>query len=208
MGAPSKAERLPGPLREALARLWFDRRFGLDDLVAHLNALATGERSLVPKELAETAVAIAPDDVPSRSSLHRHLLKARKMADKMRQSRMVAEVLASELGDASEDKLARANFELLHSAVNEIFMAAAQAEDGESEDGPPITLDPKAAMMLAKALHDVEGAKKTHLDLRAQIRKEVQTEAAKAAEAVAKKAGLSADLLDQLKAGILGKDAA
>ena len=202
MGMAGKTERLPAPLREALARVWFDRKYKLDDLVAHLEALASGAGALVPPELAEVGVALAPEEVPSRSGLHRYLTTARKASDKMRQSRMVAEVLGKELGDSGEHKLALANFQMLHIAVNDVFMAAAQAEDGE--DGPPITIDPKAAMMLATALRQVEGAKKTHADLRAQIRKEAAAEAARKAEGVAKGAGLSSELVERIKGAILG----
>lgn len=204
MPLPSKAERLPPPLREALANLWFEQKYSLDQILAHLNSLARGERSMLPPELA-TAPAIPLEAVPGRSGLHSHLKGVSKAAEKVRRSRMAAEVLAKEFGDAGDDKVARANFTMLHSAVNDLFMAAAEAEG--DEDGPPVSIDPKSAMMLATALQKIEAAKKTHADLRAQIRKEAQADAAKAAESVAKKAGLSAEVIDQIKAGIFGKDA-
>ncbi|BAE49277.1 DUF3486 family protein [Paramagnetospirillum magneticum] len=179
MPLPSKADRLPPPLREALANLWFEQKYSLDQILAHLNALARGERSMLPPELA-AAPAIPPEAVPGRSGLHAHLKGVSKAAEKVRRSRMAAEVLAREFGDASDDKVAQANFTMLHTAVNDIFMAAAEAEG--DEDGPPVTIDPKSAMMLAITLEKTEGAKKKHADLRAQIRKEAAAAAVAAAD--------------------------
>lgn len=188
MPLPSKAERLPTVLREALANLWFERRHSLDDIVGHLNALARGERSLLPPELAD-APAVPPEALPSRSGLHDHFKKVGKLVEKMRRSRMVAETLAREVGDAGDDKVALANFQLLHTAVNDVFMAA--ADDAGDEDGPPVAIDPKAAMQLAITLEKIESAKKKHADLRAQIRKEVAAELAKKLDAVASKGGVT-----------------
>lgn len=172
MPLPSKASKLPPALREALASLWFEKKYSLDQILEHLNALARSERSMLPPELA-SAPEIPSEAVPGRTGLYDYFKGASKAAEKIRRSRMAAEVVAKEFGDASDDKVARANFAMLHSAVNDLFMAAAEAEDnGGEEDGPPVHIDPKSAMMLASALQKIESAKKTHADLRTQIREE------------------------------------
>jgi len=173
MPLASKADRLPPPLREALARLWFDQKYSLDQLLEHLNALARGERSSLPAELA-TVPAIPPEAIPCRSGLHDHFKKVSRAAERVRRSQIAAEALAREVGDAGEDKLARANFQLLHTAVHEIFMAAEGDEDDGDGDRP--ALDPKSAMMLSITLEKLEAAKKKNADLRVQIRKEVAAE--------------------------------
>jgi hypothetical protein len=196
MPLASKADRLPPPLREALARLWFDRQYSLDQLLEHLNALARGERSSLPVELAG-APAIPPEAIPGRSGLHDHFAKVKKAAERVRRSQMAAEALAREVGDAGEDKLARANFQMLHTAVHEIFMAAEGGEDDGDGDRP--ALDPKSAMMLSITLEKLEAAKKKNADLRVQIRKEVAEEAAGAVEAVARKGGVTPQALAAIR---------
>ena len=194
MPLASKADRLPPQLRTALAELWFEQRYSLDQILAHLTSLARGERSMLPPELAD-APALAPDAIPGRSGLHDHFKRASRLAAKMRRSRMVAETLAREMGDAGDDKMALANFQLLHTAVNDIFMAAADAEaEADGDDAPPVAIDPKAAMMLATALDKAEGAKKKHLDYRAQVRREVAADLLKKVDQVkgeAKKGGMT-----------------
>jgi Protein of unknown function (DUF3486) len=201
MPIPSKASKLPPALREALATLWFEQRYSLDQILEHLGALARGERAMLPPELAN-APAIPLEAVPGRTGMHDHFKGISKAAEKIRRSRMAAESLAKEFGDASDDKVARGNFAMLHTAVHDLFMAAAEAEGNEG--GPPVTIDPKSVMMLASALQKTEAAKKTHLDLRAQIRREMQEDAVVAAETVGREKGLSADTVAAIRARILG----
>jgi Protein of unknown function (DUF3486) len=205
MPVPSKASKLPPALREALATLWFEKRYSLDEIREHLNALARGEREMLPPELVN-APTVAPEALPGRTGLHDHFKSESKAAEKIRRSRMAAESLAKELGDASDEKVARFNFQMMHAVVHDIFEAAAKAEG--NEDGPPVTIDPKSAMMLASALQKTESAKKTHLDVRTQIRKEAMADAVKAVDAVAKERGLSADFAAAIRTRILNGDVA
>lgn len=204
MPLPSKASKLPPALREALASLWFEKKYSLDQILEHLNALARGERSMLPPELAG-APEISPEAVPGRTGLYDHLKGVSKAAEKIRRSRLSAEALAKEFGDAADDKVARANFQMLHTAVHDLFLAAAEAEDnGGGEDGPPVYIDPKSAMMLASALQKIESAKKTHVDLRAQIRKEIAADLERQVKEVedmaAKTAMTPQQALDQIRA--------
>jgi polyhydroxyalkanoate synthesis regulator phasin len=173
MPLASKASRLPEPLREALARLWFERRYSLDQLLGYLKSLADGDRSSLPPELAD-APEITPQEVPGRSGLHDHLHGEVELADQIRRSRMNAEALAREFGDVSDEKLARLNFQSLHTAIHDLFCAAAKAKGKDA--GDQVAIDAKSAMQLAIALEKTEAAIRKHIDSRVQVRKEMAEE--------------------------------
>ena len=188
MARPSSIDKLPDEVRAEIGKL---RQVGwtIDQIVEHLRGLL--------------------DKAPSRSAVGRHVQSLEKLGERMRRSRQVAEALVRELGDAPESNAARLNIELLHSAILDLFMKAA---DGESEIDKfgRATLDgnPEGTMMLAKALDHLSRASKTNVDFIAAAEARAATrakrEAAGAAEAVAREKGLSADTIAAIKAGIFG----
>ncbi len=210
MATPSKADRLPGPLKEALANLWYSRRYTLDEIKSFLEAVAAGARTFLPPELAEAAegVSVGAGDLPSRSGLGRHFKGLDQVADRLQRSRAVAEALVRKLGDSPEDRTARLNIELMHSAILDLFMSADPDADGEL--GAPVKLDPAAAMLLSTSLKNLASAKKSDADLVLKLRQEIAKEAAKKVDAAAKRAaaagekGLSADALAQLRRELAG----
>lgn len=146
------------------------------------------------------------DQAPSRSALGRHIQGLDVLGEKMRRSRTVAETLVRELGDAPESRAARLNIELMHSAILDVFMKAA---DGEvTRAGDALNGDPEGAMMLAKALDHLARASKSNVEFLAAAEKRAaeraKKEAATAAETVGRAKGLSAETLEAIKAGIFG----
>jgi len=200
-GRPSKMDMLPDGLREAIAALWTSERYTLDQIRDHLAALAEGRRNMLPPEL-QAAPAVPPDALPGRSGLHAHLKGLDKMAEKVNRSRAVAEALVRKIGDAPEDRMARLNIELLHSAIMDLFMAAGDAEGGEGAGA--VTFDPEAVMLLGKALKDLASAKKADAETTLKVRKEALADAAKAAKAVARAQGLTAETANAIATNILG----
>lgn len=188
MPRPSSIDKLPPEIRIEIGRL---RQAGhtLDAILAHLADM-------------RSHVAI------SRSALGRHIQGLDKISEKMRQSRTVAEALVRELGDAPESQAARLNIELMHSAVMELFMRAAEGDVVDKHGQAALAGNPEGVMMLAKALDHLGRASKTNVEFVAlaekRAREKAQREAVAAVEDVAKEAGLSAGGVAMIKAKIFG----
>ena len=207
--AASKVKKLPPEIRELISELHNTHSWTLDEIASALRDLAGGKRptlpGALPPELAEPP-AVDPDALPSRSGLHRHIQGLDRLADRMQRSRAVAEALVRKLGDAPEDRTARLNIELMHSAILDLFMSSEPGEDGEPAG--PVSLDPESAMLLAKALKDLSSARNNDaalvLKLREQAEKKTKDAAAKAVETMGREKGLSKDTITEIKAKILG----
>jgi hypothetical protein len=188
MSRPSSVDQLPEEVRAKIGQL---RQLGwtIDQILEHLSGLV--------------------DRAPSRSALGRHIKGLDALGERMRRSRHVAEALVRELGDAPESRTARLNIELLHSAVLDLFMRAADGEDGSDAEGvAALAGNPEGTMMLAKALDHLSRASKTNVDFVMAAEKRAteraKKEAAVAVETVAKERGISGDTLEAIKAGIFG----
>ena len=187
MGRPSSIDQLPPEIREEIGRLR-DGGATIDQIVAHLRGLAA---------------------VVSRSALGRHIKGMEAVGEKLRRSRSVAEVLVRQLGDAPASRTMQLNLELLHTAILDLFMKAADQEEGVDEGGlAALAGNPEGVMMLAKALDHLGRASKSDVDFveRTQrIAAERATKhAAAAATAVAREKGISADTIEAIKASIFG----
>lgn len=173
---PSSIDRMPEEVRDWIGRLREQGRT-LDEIIAKLRELDL-------------------EALPSRSALHRHLAKAEAIAERLRKSRTVADVIVRRLGEAEPDKSTRLNIELMHQAVFDMLSA-------DREDGEPVTLDPMQVMLIAKALDHLGKASKDDVARTVAIEKraaeKARTQAVTAMTAVAKKAGLSAERVEELR---------
>ncbi len=191
MTRPSSIDQLPEEVRAEIGRL---RGMGwtIDQILEHLRALI--------------------DRAPSRSALGRHIQGLDKLGERMRRSRQVAEALVRELGDAPQSRAAALNIELLHSAVLDLFMKAADGEAVDGDGAAALAGNPEGTMMLAKALDHLSRASKTNVEFVAAAEKRAteraKREAATAAETIARERGISGETLAAIKAGILGVRAA
>ena len=188
MARASTIDRLPEEIRSEIGRL---RTQGctLDDILAHLRTM-TGVTT------------------PSRSALGRHIKGMDAIGEKMRRSRQVAEALVAELGDAPESRTARLNIELLHSAILDLHMRAADGEDVDEAGHAALLGNPEGAKFLAQAIENLTRASKNNVDFlkAAEARAETRAKAAavKTVEVVAREKGISADTVAAIKAGIFG----
>ena len=191
MSRPSSIDQLPEPLRILIGQLR-GRGWTIDQILEHLRDLH--------------------DRAPSRSALGRHIQGLDAIGEKMRRSRQVAEALVRELGDAPESKAARLNIELLHSAILDLHMRAADGEDVDIDGKAALAGNPEGTMMLAKALDHLASASKKNLDFIARAEEraaaKAKREAVTAVESVGREKGLSADTIAAIKAGIFGVKAA
>lgn len=141
---PSSIDRLPDEVKEEIGRL---RRQGrtIDEILGKL-------RELLPE-----------DQQPSRSAVGRHVKKIEVLGQHMRASREMANALVDRLGEGGENKLLRLNAELMQGVITNLLI---------SEDGDPVTLNPKEAAFLANALQRIATAQKTDADLVGKLREE------------------------------------
>lgn len=188
MARPSSIDRLPPEIRAEIGRLRGEGHT-IDAILAHLADL-------------RSHVAI------SRSALGRHIKGLDKIGEKMRQSRVVAEALVRELGEAPESRTARLNIELMHSAVMELFMRSADGEAVDAGGKAALEGNPEGVMFLAKALDHLGRASKTNVEFVALAEKradeKARKEAALAVDEVAKTNGLTGDTVALIKAKIFG----
>lgn len=188
MGRPSSIEREDEEIREEIAKA---RAHGLtiDEILALL-------REGYGKDF-------------SRSAMGRHCQKLDKLGQKARRSRMVAEALARQMGDASVSRMLRANVELMHSAILDLFMAA-ESEDGKPDSAGMAALqgNPEGLMFLAKALDHLTKSSKTDADFVAQIEERAEARLRRQVEQAvstnAKRQGLSAETVAAMLDGAFG----
>lgn len=152
---PSSIDRMPAEIRDWIGRLR-DQGRTLDEIIAKL------------RELDVAAL-------PSRSALHRHLQRAEVVAERVRKSRAIADVIVRRLGDAEPDKTTRLNIELMHQAVFDMLSGV------NEEDGEPVTLEPMQVMLVAKALDHLGKASKDDVARTIAIEKRADERARKQA---------------------------
>jgi len=137
----------------------------------------------------------------SQTAMHRHRKKVDRIAEKYRQSREMAEVLADKMGDEfTSSEFGGTLVKLLRSLVFD-FMSTQMDEEKE--------IDPAQFMFLAKAIKDAAGAMRLDQDHEKKRQEEADRRAReKVADAVdaavAGEKGLSRDTVEAIKQRILG----
>lgn len=178
MGRKSTIDRLPQEVQAEIARLR-GVGFTIKQLVEHLATI---------------------EGIPeiSHSAMGRHVQDLDKAVEMLQQSRGLAEGLIEKLGDAPESKTARFNIEMMHALLTKLILS--------ESDGKPATFSPEDMMFLGRMLKDLASAKKTDVEALQKIEERAalraRSEAATAAEAVAKERGISADTIQALKEAI------
>ena len=184
--ARSTLEKLPKEIREELGRLREDG-WTIDELLSKLQELrAAGRHDL---------------DV-SRSAVGRYVQGIDKVGEQLRQSRAMAEALVRQLGDEPDTKVARLNIELGHSLIMNLMTGMAGGTEGE--DGQTVQLDPEQVMFLTSSIQKLASARKTDAELILRLQTEADKRAIAAMEATAKRKGLSADTIADIKKDFLG----
>jgi hypothetical protein len=186
MARPSTIARLPSEIREAIGRLREQGRT-LDEILTHLQGM-------------EVTV--------SRSALGRHVQQMDKVGERLRRSRAISEALVRQLGDAPESQTARLNIEMMHSFLFDFLASAEEGAEEGSEAAMASVRDPKSVALMAEAVQRLTTASRNNADYVARLEDRAAAKAkagaARAAEAVAREKGLSADTVRAIKASILG----
>ncbi|HAS3559474.1 TPA: DUF3486 family protein [Vibrio cholerae] len=136
----------------------------------------------------------------SRTGFNRYAKRMEEMGQRLRQSREVAEVWVSKLGEAPTSDVGKLLQEFVRTMAFDTSMKMMEQSDGE--DGEVIS--PKALGQLALVVQRIETAAMTSMKREKEIRAAFAAEAAEAAEKIVKQAGISADTATDIKNQILG----
>jgi hypothetical protein len=182
MSGKSTVSRQPAEVREAIG-IWRREGKTLDEILDALDA--------------EFEVKI------SRSALGRHVKGLDKTLERLERSRQVAEATVARFGREPENKLVRANIEIIHSVINDMLAS----EDGEAG----VVSDAQDAMYMAKAMDHLAKAERNNAELIGTIREQARKEMEVEMQARVKALGSAKDLkaltdaeLERAIAGLAG----
>jgi hypothetical protein len=131
----------------------------------------------------------------SRSAVGRYAKRYSDFAGEQREIEAVANAFAAEFS-TEDNNQGRLMIQLMRSIITKQIMPLMSGEESRA--------DPMAMRLLAAAVKDTTGAAKIEDDRIAAIRKAAFTEAAKAAESEARSAGAGDEVINKIKAKLLG----
>ena len=170
----SSIDRLPKEVRELIKKLRSEDGATIDEILDHLRKLNVQV---------------------GRTALGKHTKTLDEMSEHIRQSRIVAEAMVTRFGADGDDKLARANLEMLQSSLLRLQMAAHSAMEAGDEDGQlEIPFSPKEMMMLSKTVQQLASAEKATTDRIVKAQEQGRKEAEAAARKKLDQAGQSGEL--------------
>ncbi|MBJ6973220.1 DUF3486 family protein [Vibrio cholerae] len=136
----------------------------------------------------------------SRTGFNRYAKRMEEMGQRLRQSREVAEVWVSKLGEAPTSDVGKLLQEFVRTMAFDTSMKMMEQSDGE--DGEVIS--PKALGQLALVVQRIETAAMTSMKREKEIRAAFAAEAAEAVERIIKQAGISLETAEEITDKILG----
>ncbi|KFA96238.1 MULTISPECIES: DUF3486 family protein [unclassified Vibrio] len=182
----SKIDLLPEDIRQSL-NIWL--RGGS---MSQTDALAAIHELIDEAGLPENAK-------PSYTSLNRYARRMEDIGARLRQSREVAEVWVSKLGEAPTSDVGRLLQEFVRTMAVETSVKLMENADKDDEIIPP-----KALNQLALVVQRIEQASMMSLKVEKEIREAFAQEAAEQAEKIVKQAGITAKTAEDIKKQILG----
>ncbi|MDT8428504.1 MAG: DUF3486 family protein [Pseudomonadales bacterium] len=184
MSRPSTIDQLPAQAREALHTWLRDPGITQTEATERLNAL-----------LAD----VGADQPISRHAVNRYDLKMRDVGQRLQQSRAVAEVWIAKLGAAPQGKLGHLVNEMLRTLAFDLTL---KLQEGElTAESLPAVIDQLKHLSLSVAR--LERAASENVKREQEIRRQAAQEAVDAGTAAARKAGVSADGIQAMRAAIL-----
>ena len=172
--------QLPPPVRAAIDKLLVENGFA-------------GYKELERLILDEHGVKIG------KSSLQRYGARLERRLGAIRASTEAARAIAEAAPDEADQRSA-AVISLVQSDLFEALLSLQEAQDEDIDTGQRVELLSRAARAIAETGRASIGNKKWAAEIREQARKD----AADAAEQVAKRGGLSAESVQELRRAILG----
>ena len=186
MPRPSSIELLPAEVREALHGWLRDPAITKTEATERLHALLD--------EIGH------PELKPSRHAVNRYDLKMRKVGERLRQSRQVAEMWIAKLGAAPQGQVGHLVNEILRTLAFDLSITM-QRGDIDPEEAPAVA---KMLRDMAVAMEKLEKAASENVKRTEEIRRQEREAAAEKAAKVARKGGMSRDTIEAIRAEILG----
>ncbi|MEZ8102135.1 DUF3486 family protein [Vibrio bivalvicida] len=182
----SKIELLPESIRDQLNRFIRSGEMTQKDI-----------REAVNQMIEEAGL---PDDAKlSRTGFNRYAKRMDDMGQRLRQSREVAEVWITKLGEAPTSDVGKLLQEFVRTMAFETSMKLMESADQDGE-----VIAPKALNQLALVVQRIEQAAMTSHKVEKEIRAAFAAEAAEQAEKIVKQAGITAKTAEDIKKQILG----
>ncbi len=180
----SSIDRLPDDIREKLQELLRDPRVTQLEATARINAVLEAE---------------GVDTRVSKSAVNRYDMEMRKVGEKLRQSREIAEMWIGKLGAAPQGKLGNLINETLRTMA---FDIALKLQEGElvAENIPAVIDQLKG---LALAVQRLEAGATLNVKREAEIRRQALEEAAKTIDETAAQAGVSSETILKIRRDVL-----
>ncbi|MBE4071065.1 DUF3486 family protein [Vibrio parahaemolyticus] len=150
------------------------------------------------RELIDEA-GLPEESAPSYTALNRYTRRMDQVGARLRQSREVAEVWCSKLGDAPTSDVGKLLQEFVRTMAFETSMRLMEDAEEKQEVIPP-----KALNQLALVVQRIEQAAMTSHKVEKEIRAAFAAEAAEQAEQIVKQAGITASTAEDIKKKILG----
>lgn len=145
-------------------------------------------------EITEHLARLAGEEAPSRSAVGRYVRSAREQMRRYREAQEIAKVWVGRLEEDPEGDVGRLLSEMLRTVAWQTIGSM-----GETD-----AVAPNEIMLLARAIKDLAAADKVAMERELKIRQEVARQAADAATKIAKRGGLSADAVQEIRREILG----
>ena len=137
----------------------------------------------------------------SRSAVGRYAKRARETMEKWREAQEVRKIWVDQFGKDPEGDIGTLLMQMLQSvAYGQLSAMGDQPADLTGKDG----VSPRHVALLAQAIKDLSSAQKTTADRILKVRQETASKAAEKAVEVAKSGGMSKDVVEQLRAAIIG----
>lgn len=175
MARRSTVAALPREIVETVNALIRDGRTG-DEIVAKLAELGASQIS--------------------RSAVYRYKSSMEEKLRRYRDAQEVAGVWVRELTEDADDKVGRLLAEMIKTVAFQTLSALGE------EGADPTT--PEDLAYLSRAIKDLTSARKASAEIELRIVKETVARAAREVEQVARRQGLSAEAVAELKASFLG----
>ncbi len=182
MGQKSSIDRLPDELRKKLIELLNDP-------------------AITQMEIVDAINAEAGEDLVSKSSLNRYAQKMKRFSDKNRQAKEVADAYIEKYGAEGRNKLGKIVNEQIRLAA---FDLITDLDDLKSSgDGDP-QLITDVIFKVSRGLKDLEQAEKLNADREQEIRQRVLSEAVEKVDSIAKRDGISAETMADIRKELFG----
>ena len=177
--AKAKVKALPADILERLQALLRDPRVTQLEATAQINAILAAQGA----------------EPVSKSAVNRYAVQMNTVGAKLAQSREIADMWIGRLGNEPAGKVGALLGEVVR---NLAFDAALELSEVESP------ADPKLIKELAIAIEKLEKASSENEKRAQEMRRRAVLEATEKAAEVAKRSGLSSDMIDAFKREMLG----